>query len=498
MIFQFIAAAASVVGVASSISARNSQRRAQEQAAEDQRRAAEAAAKRNNKIALQTWRQQVRQLRLNYNNAKRERNWNHLTALSDFRLQEIGRIGQARLQEQQSENELATNELNRYFQYELERLAYAEAVQQERFGYKSSAIEYQSSKLKDRAAYDERRFAVELENLQGQAGSDQHNFNVEMRFMADSQARKLSELENGYVTKMRDIADKQQDSIAMQRYNIAIGEISGDVFQAQLAANKTLNKNSKQSLQKFGQRLALGQTGNSTIRLLSDIAREKANVEQQVLNEMDASVGAGIVAEAKAKLRLAEDLRKEMRSPYRLKPKAVMGQKTKWFDLPVHLLKYRELPDMPEYRERPNMPQFRSAPKLVHARFIPGVAPMIGPSVPKPIYPEKPIPVTMEEIMGGSSHLGSTGTGFQNAMDIAKLALDFIPVKQPTLPQTNYSHQFSQGGLTAGQQWATMPGLSPYQAGSFSGGGYDWGNLLSPGNVSVGTGSNLLSNAAPW
>ena len=358
----------------------------------NQRQYAEAAAKRQNEIAMRTWRQQIKTIHQNYLNQVREREWNHWNALGEFGLNEVSRAGNKRLLESRQEFEYAATEINRRMKHDLERIA------------------YDSSRLQDREAYDQRQFGIDSQNIRGKNEVDQYNFNVDLQFLADRQVKKLNEIENAYVTEMQDLADKENDSLAMQRYNIAIGEIAVDVFKTQLAGNKTLQQNERQALERFGQRLALGQTGNSVIRLLTDITIDKAKTEVGILNEMDASVGAGQVAEAKAKLRLAEDLKKPFRNPKRIARGAVKGfQKT-----------FIETPKLAPYRELPDMPQFKSGPKLVHARHIQGVAPIRGPSIPLPDYPDKPILVTPEELMGGSSSSGLSNI-LGAAVDIGKL-----------------------------------------------------------------------------
>ena len=358
---------------------------------------AEAAAKRQNAIAKRTWHQQLKTIQQQYLNQVRQRNWDHWQALGQFGIDEIDRAAGARLNESKLEFEYAATEIGRRIKYDLE------------------AIAYDQSRLEDRDAYAQRVFETDLKNKQGFAGVEQNNFDVEMRFLADEQRKLLNDLELSYLEEMEDLDDKTKDSIAIQRYNISIGEIAGDVFQAQVKGNKLLRKNEREALERFGQRLALGQTGNSVTRLLTDIAIDKAGVEAEVLNEMDASVGAGIVAEAKAKLRLAEELRRDFRNPKRVSPIAVMGQRAKWFDLPK-LQPYREMPDIPKFLEGPG---------IVHARHIPGVAPIRGPEVPLPDYPEEPIYVTADEIMGGSGGSGlidALGTAF----DIGKLVFNHM------------------------------------------------------------------------
>ena len=358
----------------------------------NQRQYAEAAAKRQNEIAMRTWRQQIKTIHQNYLNQVREREWNHWNALGEFGLNEVSRAGNKRLLESRQEFEYAATEINRRMKHDLEKIA------------------YDSSRLQDREAYEQRQFGIDSQNIRGKNEVEQYNFNVDLQFLADRQVKKLNEIENAYVTEMQDLADKENDSLAMQRYNIAIGEIAVDVFKAQLAGNKTLQQNERQALERFGQRLALGQTGNSVIRLLTDITIDKAKTEVGILNEMDASIGAGQVAEAKAKLRLAEDLKKPFRNPKRIARGAVKGfQKT-----------FIETPKLAPYRELPDMPEFKSGPKLVHARHSQGVAPIRGPSIPLPDYPDKPILVTPEELMGGSSSSGLSNI-LGAAVDIGKL-----------------------------------------------------------------------------
>ena len=363
----------------------------------EQRAYAERAAARQNAIATRTYRQQIKQIHQTYLNTIREREWNHWQALGQFGIDEIDRAANARLQESKSEFDVAITEVNRRIKYDLDRLSYDQA------------------QLQDREKYDQRYFDVQINNKQGRAGADQHNFDVQMRFLADQQRKQLNQLEIGYLEEMEGIDDKVGDTIAVQRYNIAVGEIAGDVLMAQVKGNKLLTKNDREALLRFGQRLALGQTGNSVSRLLTEVAIDKANVEANVLGEMEGAIGAGIVAEAKAKLRLAEDLRREAKRAKRVAPIAVLGQRSKWIDLP----------EPQPYREMPRIPAFQSGPGIVHARHIPGVAPIRGPEVPLPDYPDKPIPVTADEIMGGSS-----GSGLANALgtafDVGKLVFNHL------------------------------------------------------------------------
>lgn len=382
----------SVFNFVGGIFGRSSQRNAQRQAEEQRREYAEKAAARQNAIAMRTWRQQIKSIHQNYLNQNIEREWNHWNALAKFQLNEVQIAGNKRLLESRQEFQYSLTELNRRTKYDLEKIA------------------YESSKLKDRDAYDQRQFGIDLQNIRRKNEVDQYNFNVDLQYLADEQVKKLNDIENAYVTEMEDLADKENHSIAMQRYNITIGEIAVDVFKTQLAGNKALKQNERQALERFGQRLALGQAGNSVIRLLTDITNDKSRTEVEILNEMDSAIGAGMVAEAKAKLRLAEDLKKRYRNPKRIVRGAVRGfQKT-----------FIETPSLEPYRELPNMPQFINAPKLVHARHIPGVAPIRGPEIPEPEYPEKPILVTADEIMGGYGGYGGSALS-----DILGTAVDF-------------------------------------------------------------------------
>ena len=413
-----------VIGIGSIVSGffgRSSQRNAQREAERRARERAEAAAKRQNQIALRTWHQQIKTIHQNYLNQTREREWNHYNAIGQFGLSEIDRAGNKRLLESQKEFQYSLTQLNRRTKYDLERIA------------------YDASKIQDRDAYAQRQFGIDLQNIRGKNEVEQYNFNVDLQYLADRQVKKLNDIENAYVTEMEDLADKENDSIAMQRYNITIGEIGVDVFKTQLAGNKSLKQNERQALERFGQRLALGQAGNSVIRLLTDITIDKAKTEANILNEMDASIGAGMVAEAKAKLRLAEDLKKRYRNPKRIVRGAVKGfQKT-----------FIETPDLAPYRELPNMPQFVNAPKLVHARFIEGVAPIRGPSIPLPDYPDKPILVTADEIMGGSGGYGGSSLGdiLGTAFDIGKFVFSNMPT-----PAAN---------VGSGIQWPTLTAPPP-------------------------------------
>lgn len=381
-----------------------------EQAAQN-RAYAEAAARRQNLIAGRTWRQQIKQIHQQYLNQVREREWSHWNSIGEFYRNEVDRAAGFRLRESKDEFDLAVAELSRVIKYDLDKIA------------------YKREQVTDRDKYDQRAYEINIANKEGLGSVEQANFDVEMRFLADQHRKALNDLELGYLDEIEGLDDKSRDSIATQKYNIAVGEIQGEVFAAQLKGNKLLNKNRKESLERFGQRLAIGQSGNSTIRLLTDIAIDKAGNEAEVLNEMNASVGLGIVAEAKAKLRLAEDLRRELRSAKRVTPGAVLGQRSKWFDLP----------ELQPYREAPELPKFMPGPGMVHARYIRGVAPIRGPKVPLPEYPLAPIPVTADEIMGGSS-----GSGLSNALglaaDIGKLVFNHLPTPAANAPSP-YSYK---------------------------------------------------------
>ena len=204
-----------------------------------------------------------------------------------------------------------------------------------------------------------------------------------------------------------------------------------------------------------------------------DIVSAQKQQEEDILGQMGAAEGQGKVDIALAKLKLATALRRERRVTPRVLAGAVMGVRMKSFlddqwkpedsgklaetgvvretgeeprfdptrlnrisgttratelDFSKAILppRFRSGPALPRFVKGPEFYDFTQGPQMydyierqqpVHARYIPGVAPVRGPSVPEPMYPEEPIPATAADagaggggffdILGGVLDIGS-------------------------------------------------------------------------------------------
>ena len=489
MILPVIGAIAGVVSTVGGIMARNSQRAAN-------RAAAQAAADRANRVAQQTYRQQVKTVHQNYLNSVREREWNHYQALGGFLLDETSKRAGLRLQESRSEFQFAASEIGRKLQHDLDALSLEREEFQRRDRYERDALAYESSEIGREDQFNQRNYQRARSEIQREAqalqqqyeakqrfasyeqGAARHNFNVDMQYLLGQQNKALNELEIYQQERLEKIENDSLDTIAIQRYNIAVGEVGARVALAQIEGNKAITASQKKALKAGGARLALGQTGNTVARLLVDIVSDQKRQEEEVLGAMGAAAGQGQVDIAIAKLKLATALRRERRVTPRVLAGAVMGVRMKSFlddqwdpkksgelaetgvvrepgeeprfdpaslnridattratelDFSKAILppKFRRGPGLPTFVKGPDFYDFVKGPQMydyierqpqVYARYIPGVAPVRGPEVPEPMYPEEPIPVTAESIGGG----GGGGGGFFDALggilDIGSMA----------------------------------------------------------------------------
>lgn len=425
------------IGTALSIFGGVMQRSSQRSA---QRAYSQAAADRANKVAEQTYRQQVKTIRQNYLNNVREREWNYWNAMSDFYISEQQEKFGMELQRSRSEFEFASTEINRRLQHDLE------------------ALSLESQEVQRQADYDQRVDEARRGFLGYEVSAARHNFDVEMQYMIGQQRKKLNELELGMGTDLQDANDRRLTSIALQRYNIAVGEVGVGVAKAQIAGNQAISAVQRDALEKAGARLALGQTGNTVARLLLDISNDKSEQEQEILGQMDEAVGQGEVQVALAKLKLAEALVRQKRIAPKVLAGAVMGVRVKSFldegskwrwdeesgglvdeakvkevegpkeppvrdvqpvdgdppepvDVrPLDFYKNAVLPGA--FRPGPKAAPFRARAPLAFAPYMRGSEPVRGPDVPLPAYPEEPIKVTPEQISGG----GGGGSTFFDAL----------------------------------------------------------------------------------
>ena len=394
-----------VIGGILGAAGRSSQRRADERA---QREYAEKAAARNNKLAQRTHLQQVLSIQNQYQNAVRQREWQYLNAYGQYALSDL----QAQLRERRQQFDFAFSEVARKQEYDRQRFL---------------AQREEGQRL---LSHEERVHQILMGNERSKGAVAQHNFDVEQRFWEQTWANKLHDLSEDHRLEMEEIWNQQVDSLARQRYNISVGKIAGEVFAAQVAGNKMLTNIQKDKLQKVGARLALGQSGNSVLRLMGDVMREQAAEEEDVLSGMESAAGQGIVAQAEARLKLAEALDQKRRSARRVARGAVMGQRAKHFDMP----------DAPEFIRRPDMPGFVERPLTIMDPYVRDPAPVRGPRVPKPQMPLPPLYMTPEEVMGGAS--GGGGSLAADLLGVGLSVLEWGLNRRPTPAGQRYGPGF--------------------------------------------------------